>query len=161
MILANQVLIRVPSSSSQQRRIVRIPSFVNLSGRFFIPSTYDPSKRFTPDQVKELNANGRLKIGRRGSRNLYISREDMEERNRLDSSLVQRIRSSRVLVMHSDADNMVPIKNAYLFEKTLASRSNPTKALELVAEGELVQKKSKVVSYFKFVRSKVLITQSE
>lgn len=97
----------------------RIPCFVNLSGSFYVPEEYSLQKRFTRKQVEEFEASGKILLETRGHRKFEARNEDIEEKKHLDSSLVRGITSSRVLIIHGDADDIVHVRNAFKFSEAI------------------------------------------
>lgn len=97
----------------------RIPAFVNLCGLFYEPNKYSPQERFTKEQLEELDATGKILLETRGSRRYEVTNQDIQDKINADSSPVRGISTSRVLLIHGDADEEVNVSNAYQFSKTI------------------------------------------
>lgn len=95
-----------------------IPCFVNLSGRFSVPGTFNVAERFGEDQARALEANDSVVVSRFGTRDCILTLHDVEERNALDSSTTDRIQSA-VLTIHGSGGEMVSVTNAHAFDRTI------------------------------------------
>ena len=120
-------VLKVASQASEQGedKPNTIPCFVTMSGRYYIPNTYDITKRFDdPTVIEELNSGkGKVVVGKCGKRDCVITAEDIKQRNELDSkALVSSISNSNnahVLTIHGTKDDLIPITDAYKFHDTL------------------------------------------
>lgn len=112
-------VLRCACKQEQGPHMERIPCFVNLSGRFSVPNEYAVHSRFTNDQESALSLNGKFLLETRGQRRFEVTKKDIEERSRLDSSLVRQIQNSHVLTIHGDSDSVVDVSNAYRFSKNI------------------------------------------
>lgn len=97
----------------------QVPSFVNLCGLYYQPGKYKPEERFTKEQLVELESNGKFLLETRGSRRFEVTRQDIQDKINADSSLVRGITTSRVLLIHGDADEEVPVSSARKFSKAI------------------------------------------
>lgn len=95
-----------------------IPCYVNLSGRFSVPGTWNIAERFGEDQARALEANGSLVVSRFGTRDCMLTMQDVKERNALDSSTADSIKAN-VLTIHGSDDETVSVTNAHAFDRTI------------------------------------------
>lgn len=99
---------------------IRIPCFVNMSGPYSVPQEYDVSKRYTAEQVEELNRLGTIVLAHPpGGREMVMTLEGVEERKLLDSSVVKNIQHAAVLTIHGSRDAMAGVHNAHKFAKII------------------------------------------
>ena len=109
-------------SKQENKNLHHIPCFVNLSGRYYVPGSYDITKRFTKLNIQdELNSKGQVVVGKCGRRDCVLTKECLQERNSLNTqSIVFKIcekHDTYVLTIHGTQDEMIPASDAYQFEK--------------------------------------------
>lgn len=109
----------------------RIPTFVNLCGLYYVPNEYSAQEHFTKEQLQELESNGKFLLETKGSRRCEVSKQDIQDKKNVDSSLVRGITTSRVLLIHGDADNEVDVSSAYKFSKAIK-----TSELKIIKGGD-------------------------
>lgn len=113
------------------------PLYVNLSGRCFTTNEVNYKTKFNPEQCHDLETKGRFTIVKRGPRrNFDITMDAIDHRNKYDVthyakgiSAIHTNTSSpsssqskiRILTIHGDADETVPVENAYKFQQLLSS----------------------------------------
>jgi uncharacterized protein len=112
-------VLRYATEQEKERHALRIPCFVNLSGRYFTPFTYDVSRILNEDQISELRTCGKTIVDKKGSREFVVTMDDIQEINSLNSDYVLQIRSSRVMTLHGSKDTQVDLSNAYQFENKI------------------------------------------
>ena len=81
--------------------------------------TFSEQERFTKEQLEELETTGKILLGTRGQTKYYATKQDIEDKKTLDSSLAGGIQTSRVLTIHGDADDVVDVSSAYKFADTI------------------------------------------
>jgi len=106
----------------------KVPCFVNLAGRFTVPSssattTTESSSSFvallSKDQRRQLEEEGKVHLTTRGRRKFVVTKDALEERSRQDMRSVSRITSSSVLTIHGNKDETVCVDNAFLFDAAI------------------------------------------
>ena len=127
------ILKYASEQSEQESNLHHIPCFVNLSGRYYIPGTYDLMKRFTKRNIQdELNSNnGQVVVGKCGIRDCVLTKQCLQERNTLDTqAILSKIceknndTTTYILTIHGTQDEMIPVQDAYKFDKALLPKSN-------------------------------------
>jgi len=103
----------------EEEREDRIPLYVLLAGRFSLPDRLGEGEQLSDDQVAELERRGVATIVSPLGVSFPMTWEDLEEKVELDSSESAEAKSARVLVLHGDADTVVPVGDARRFEETL------------------------------------------
>ncbi len=101
--------------------------YVNLSGRFTSPNVFQPNEAFTPDQCQELEQNGRFQIQTwSGGRTFEVTEQSIKDRIAYDiirDAAVDRITESKVLTIHGDDDQTVPVENAHKFDQIIPNHT--------------------------------------
>ena len=106
----------------------QVPCFVNLAGRFTVPSasatpTTVSTSSFvallSDDQRRQLEEEGKVVLTTRGKREFVVTKDALEERSRQDMRSVSLITSSSVLTIHGDKDETVCVDNAFRFDKAI------------------------------------------
>jgi len=102
--------------------------YVNLAGRYLLPNDFDPGTVFDQQQCRELERQRFFNLIKRGesgmNRSLQVRQEDVNNRNAFDISMkAKRIKRSRVLTIHGDADVTVPVQDAHKFEKAILNHT--------------------------------------
>lgn len=102
--------------------------FVNLAGRYSVQNDFDPSRTFKPDKCIDLKQQGYFTMTQRGEKEdriRKVTQEQIDMRNRHDvSSTIEMLQSNEnvnILTIHGDSDNIVPIENAYRFDKEIGN----------------------------------------
>ena len=122
------ILKYASEQSEQESNLHHIPCFVNLSGRYYIPGTYDLMKRFTKRNIQdELNSNnGQVVVGKCGIRDCVLTKQCLQERNTLDTqAILSKIceknndTTTYILTIHGTQDEMIPVQDAYKFDNAL------------------------------------------
>ena len=104
--------------------------FVNLSGRFTIPGDVRPELIYSDKECEQLQNDGEFQVVRSaesGERTVTITLEAVEGRNEFDISTIAAsatgLEHIRTLTIHGDADNLVPVENAYKFHDVIPNHS--------------------------------------
>lgn len=97
----------------------KIPCFVNISGRFSVPHTYNVDKLLGAEKARELRKTGNVMLSQKGDRECIMTMADADERDKLDSSFVESIQSAHVLTLHGSMDELVEAGNALEFAKNI------------------------------------------
>jgi len=109
------------SCSEHSMSLLRIPSIVNLSGRFHARSC--DSIMTSRNQKQELEKNGKFELLRRGKLSYIVTASDVDECSSYDmSSLNYDQINTRVLTIHGDCDRNVPVENAFSFRDALGTK---------------------------------------
>ncbi|KAJ1968233.1 hypothetical protein IWQ62_001370 [Dispira parvispora] len=100
-----------------------VPYLVDVAGRFDMSQS--PMLRFTEEQTQLLKTKGEfewLKYGLDQNRSYIIRQRDLDERDRIDMSVVRNIDFNRVqvLLVHGDQDEVVPVTEAQRYYDTMA-----------------------------------------
>ncbi|RIA98653.1 Alpha/Beta hydrolase protein [Glomus cerebriforme] len=96
-----------------------VPLIVSLSARY--DHTQIPPNRFTPEQFEELQRKGSFVWVKYDNREYVIRQEDIKQITSLDMSVVKNIdkQKIRVLTVHGSKDKVIPVEDAYIFDKLL------------------------------------------
>ncbi|KAJ1647112.1 hypothetical protein IWQ61_010130 [Dispira simplex] len=118
-----------------------VPYLVGVAGRFDMSQS--PMLRFTEEQNQLLKAKGEfewLRYGLNQERPYIIRQRDLEERDRIDMSVVRSIdfNQAQVLIVHGDQDEVVPVSEAQRYydtmaeSKTLQHQPSPKLTMEII-----------------------------
>ena len=99
--------------------------YVNLAGRFTVSGDFMPERTFTEEQCKLLKDVGKFQVVRRGEtgdRMLEVTLDACQARNAYDLSAAvnaKGLEHIKMLTIHGDADQYVPVENAYKFDEVI------------------------------------------
>lgn len=97
--------------------------YVNLAGRYKIPGDFQPNSIFSPEQCRQLQDKGEFIWSPGIHKGFVVKERDLHLKNMYD--LEQYVRkipdSTKILTIHGADDAIVPIENAFKFEKMIKS----------------------------------------
>ncbi|KAL1915674.1 uncharacterized protein VTP21DRAFT_6433 [Calcarisporiella thermophila] len=96
---------------------------VSVAGRY--NHNIDLTMRFTPTQLRTADEQGRFEWLKLSNGQEYVvSKEDLEAFKRIDMSVVKQIdmEKTRVLTVHGDKDEVIPVEDAYEYHRILGRR---------------------------------------
>ena len=99
----------------------RIPFFVLLAGRFAVPNQLTLSDLLAADQMAQLEESDKTRMVSPMGAEFEATREDVEERIKLDTTICSQAKKGRFFVLHGSNDETVPTGDAYKFEETLTN----------------------------------------
>lgn len=100
-----------------------IPYYVNLAGRFHVPDIAQLEKRFPKEHYDELKRQGSVTLLKRGEKIYQLTLDDAKRHAEYDTlSSLQAFPNVKVLTIHGNADNRVPVEDAKKFDDVLKDR---------------------------------------
>ena len=113
----------------EEKKNVTCKCFVNLAGRYRVPGTHDPLSKFGDRQRAEMGQKGffEVKSAWGDGRIFKVTKEDLDAykfQSVADTPTVlvhlKKDSSVRVLTIHGDEDEVVPVQDAHKFDKEIA-----------------------------------------
>ena len=113
----------------EEKKHVTCKCFVNLAGRYRVPGIHDPLSKFSETQRAEMGDKGffEVKSAWGDGRIFKVTKEDLDAykfQSVADTPTVlanlKKNSSVRVLTIHGDDDEVVPVKDALRFDKEIA-----------------------------------------
>mmetsp|Transcript_20457 Transcript_20457/g.23709 ORF Transcript_20457/g.23709 Transcript_20457/m.23709 type:complete len:236 (-) Transcript_20457:11-718(-) len=94
-----------------------LPLYVNLSGRCVKCDDFNPQTHWlTKNKCAELSTTGKFSMGKRGEREMIITTQDIERKNKFNMLEYLPNIKAKVLTIHGDKDSAVPPSNAKSFD---------------------------------------------
>ncbi len=95
------------------------PAYVNLAGRCFSADDFDPKQSFNDEQNEELEQKGSFTYTEKGpSKKFVVTMDAVQKRRNYDVvQYAEGAKYARILTIHGDRDQAVPVENAYKFDK--------------------------------------------
>lgn len=97
--------------------------YVNLAGRYKEPNDFKPESIFSPKQYEQLEKEGKCMWSLGMHNDLLIKAEDVESKKMYDITKYAKYIPDyvKVLTIHGTDDRIVPVENAFKFDKLVKS----------------------------------------
>ncbi len=116
----------------EEKKDVTCKCFVNLAGRYRVPGIHDPLRKFGEEQRAEMTEKGffEIKSAWGDGRIFKVTKEDLDAykfQTVADTPKVlvhlKKDSSVRVLTIHGDEDEVVPVQDAFRFDEEIVNHS--------------------------------------